>query len=188
MYPEVSSSQATSRRWWVAGVAHTEHVWKRQKQSVGWLQPEWRVQCESGRSPRLLLEPLTVHRGSGSPLPGVLYRMPLGKPVCRWPGHHQWMAGGITTEVDPLEDQHGRKGTPGQHGQNQGSDILALGSVCFRSLAKTPVACVSKGLVQNPFFCGDCSSWIHMKRSGIPGCLKSDASFRCNGALDRPDQ
>ena len=37
----VGSSQA--RCWWVAGVAHTEHVWKRQKQGTCWLQPEWRV-------------------------------------------------------------------------------------------------------------------------------------------------
>ena len=63
----VGSSQA--RHWWVVGAAHTEHVWKHQKQGACWLQPEWRVQYESGCSPRLLLEPLTVHHGSGSPLP-----------------------------------------------------------------------------------------------------------------------
>ena len=31
--------------------------------------------------------------------------MSLGKPVCRWPGHHHWIAGGITTEADPLISQ-----------------------------------------------------------------------------------
>ena len=35
----------------VAGAAHTEHVWKCQKQSVCWLQSEWRIQCESVCSP-----------------------------------------------------------------------------------------------------------------------------------------
>ena len=79
----VSSLQAQC--WGVTGAAHTEHVRKHQKQSACWLQPAWRVQCESGRSPRLLPEPLTVNHSSGSPLP---HRMPLGKPVCRWPGHH----------------------------------------------------------------------------------------------------
>ena len=72
-----------------------------------------------------LNESLTVHHGSGSPLPGVSHRLSLEKPACRWPGHHHWIAGWITTEADPLEDQHGRKGTSGQHEQNQGPDIWA---------------------------------------------------------------
>ena len=130
--------------WWVAGTAHTKHVCKRQKQSACWLQPEWRVQCESGHSPRLLLEPLTVHHGSGSLLPGVPYRMSLGKPICRWPGHHHWIAGGITTEADPLEDQHGRKGTSGQHGQNQGHDIRA-GARCASEVWQRPLVPASGG-------------------------------------------
>ena len=36
----------------VYSVAHTEHVWKCQKQSACWLQSEGRVQCESGYSQR----------------------------------------------------------------------------------------------------------------------------------------
>ena len=75
----VAFSQTRHR--WVVGAAHTEHVW---------LQPERRVQCESGRSSRFLLEPPTVHHGCGSPVPGVSYRMSLGKPVSRWPGHYHW--------------------------------------------------------------------------------------------------
>ena len=36
-------------RWGVVGASDTEHVWKCQKQSASWLQPEWRGQCKSGR-------------------------------------------------------------------------------------------------------------------------------------------
>ena len=61
----------------MAGSVHTEHGWKRQKQSACWLQPEWRVQCQCGRSPRLVLEPPTILHGSGSPLPRVSYRTSL---------------------------------------------------------------------------------------------------------------
>ena len=118
----VDPSQA--RRWGAAGAAHTGHAWKCQKQTRCWLQPEWRIQCESGRSSRLLPEPLTVHHASGRPLSCVSYRMSMGKPVCRWPGHHHY--GGIAREADPLKDQHGRKGTSGQHKQNQGPDIWAV--------------------------------------------------------------
>ena len=51
--------------------------------------------------------------------------MSLGIPVCRRPDHHHRIAGGITTVAHPLEDQYGRKGNSGQHGQNQGPDIWA---------------------------------------------------------------
>ena len=79
--------------------------------------------------------------------------------------------------------------------------------MCFRSLAKTSVCeiilahqllsmlitewpmlrqnflyksgvCL-KGVGTNSIFCGGCSSWILKKRSGIPGSLKPDTSFRC---------
>ena len=82
----VGSSQTW--HWRVTGATHTELVWKCQKQSVFWLQPEWSVKCESGCSPRLLPEPppLLFHLRSGSPHQGVSYRMSLGKPVWRWPG------------------------------------------------------------------------------------------------------
>ena len=46
----------------------------------------------------------TVNRGSGSPLQRFSNRMSLGKPVCRWPGHHLWITGGIAREADPQED------------------------------------------------------------------------------------
>ena len=60
----------------------------------------------------MLVAPLTVHHGSGSHLPGVSYRVSLGKPVSRWPDHYHWNAWGIT-KADPLEDQNGRKGISG---------------------------------------------------------------------------
>ena len=59
-----------------------QSMYENQKQSACWLQPEQRVQCESGCSPRLLLEPPTIHLTSGSPLARVSYRMSLGNPVC----------------------------------------------------------------------------------------------------------
>ena len=97
-----------------------------------------------------LPEPPTVHRGSGSPLPRVSYRMSLGKPVCRWPGHRHWIAGETTGEADPLEDQHGTKGTFGQQGQNQGSDGPRLG-VLQRS-DKDPCGVCLKGVGTNSIF------------------------------------
>ena len=121
----------------VAGVAHTEHVWKFQKQNACWLQPEWRAQCESGCSPRFLPEPPPVHHGSGSPLPRVSYRMSLGKPVCRWSGHHHWITGGTEREADPLwkTNIEGK----GLWVNLDKTWYLGQGSMCSRSLAKTPV-------------------------------------------------
>ena len=139
-----------ARRRGVVSAAHKEHVWKYQMQSARWLQPEWRNQCEGGCSPRLLREPPTVHRGSGSPLPRVSYRMSLGKPVCRWPGHRHWIAGETTWEADPLENQHGTKGTFGQQGQNQGPDGPRLG-VLQRS-DKDPCGVCLKGVGTNSIF------------------------------------
>ena len=78
------------------------------------------------------------HFSTGSPLPGVSYRVSLGKLVCRWPGHHHWIAEGITTKADPLEDQYRRKGTSAQHGQNQGPDIWA-GAGCASELWQRPL-------------------------------------------------
>ena len=181
----VGSSQA--RHWWVAGAAHTGPVWKCQMQSACWLQPEWRVQCESGHSPRLLLEPLTVHHGSGSPFPGVSYRMSLGKPVCRWLGHHHWITGEITTETDPLVDHHGRKGTSGQHGQNQGPDTWA-GAQCASEVWQDPCGMCLKGIGTILFSVvvvpvgstrnavASLVVWSLMPASGV------------NGTLDRPDE
>ena len=44
---------------------------------------------------------------------------------------------------------------------------------------KDPCGMCLKGVGTNSIFCGGCSSWIHKKCSGIPGRLKSDASFMC---------
>ena len=56
-------------RWGEAGMAHTKHVWKCRKLSACCLQPEWRVQRESGCSPSLLPKPPAVHYSSRSPIP-----------------------------------------------------------------------------------------------------------------------
>ena len=88
----------------VAGVAHTKHVWKYRKQNACCLQSERSIQCESGYSARLLPESLTVHHSSWSPLWRVWYRMSLGKPACRCPGHHLWIVGGMIWETNPLEN------------------------------------------------------------------------------------
>ena len=163
-----------------------QSIYENARSSVCWLQPEWRVQCESGRSPKLLLEPVTVHHGSGSPVPGYSYRMPLGKPVCRWPGHHHWIAVWITIEIDPLLDQQGRKGNSGQHGQNQRLDIWAgdrsASEVWQRPLwresqvrrHKLSVVVVSIEPTRNAV--ASLAVWSLMPASGV------------NGALDRPDQ
>ena len=76
-----------------------------------------------------------VHHGScWSPLLFIMVLDALSKEfrtgcpweiVSRWPGYHHRIAGRITTEADPLEDQHGRKETSCQHGQNQCPDIWA---------------------------------------------------------------
>ena len=41
------------------------------------------------------------------------------KPVCRWPGHHHWIAEGTAREAACREDQHGRNGASGKHGQTK---------------------------------------------------------------------
>ena len=129
--------------WWVTGVAHTEHVWKRQKQSACWLQPEWKVQCESGRSPTLLREPLTVHQGSGSPLRSFAYDVPWktsmqmtwSLSLKRWRNNNRsWSSGRPTWKERDF----------GSTWAKPRSWYLGRGSVCFRSLAKTPVVRVSK--------------------------------------------
>ena len=86
--------------------AHTKHVWQCQRRSACWLQPEWRVQCES--SP--------VYHSPGSPSKSFSH---MQKPVCRWPGHHHWIAEGTAREADCREDQHGRNGASGKHGQTK---------------------------------------------------------------------
>ena len=46
-------------------------------------------------------------------------------------------------------------------------------------LQKSPCGVCLRGVSTNSIYCGVCSSGIHKKCSGIPGRLKSDASFRC---------
>ena len=141
-----------------------------------WLQPEWRVQCESGCSPRFLPELPTVHHGSGSPFPKVPYRKHLGNPVCRWPGNHHWITGGTARETHPLEDQHWRKGTSDQHEQNKVL-ISGPGLHVLQKPSKDPCAMCLKGIGTNFIFCYGCSSWVHKRCSGIPVPLKPNPSF-----------
>ena len=68
----------------------------------------------------------------------------VGKPVCKWPGHHHSISGGIAREADPLEDQHGTNGTSGQYGQNQDSDIWP-GARCASEVWWITPWCVSQG-------------------------------------------
>ena len=87
-----------------------------------------------------------------------------------------------TTSPLPAEGQYGGKALWVNMGKTKVL-YLGQGSVCFRSLAKTPAACVSRAWAQTPIFCGGCSSWIHKKCSCIPGPLnpplKPDPSLRC---------
>ena len=87
---------------------------------------------------------------------------------------------GITTEADPLEDQHGRKGTSGQHGHNQGPDIWARAQRASE-VWQRPLWHVSQGHQHKFHYLWWLFqfSWIHKKCSGILGHLKFDVSFRC---------
>ena len=57
--------------------------------------------------------------------------------------------------------------------------ISGLGLDVLQKSGKDPCDVYLKGIYTNTIFCGGCSSWIHKKCSGIPGCLKFDANFRC---------
>ena len=166
----VVSSQA--RHWWVAGAIY---VWKCQKQSACWLQPEWRVQCESGRLPRLLL---TVAHDPRSHFTWVSYMMSLWKPVRRWPGHHYWTAGGIKQKLTLWKTNMEWKGLPVNMGKTKVL-ISGPGLDVLQKSRKDPWDVCLKGVGTNSIFCCGCSSWIHKKGSGIHRRLRSDASFRC---------
>ena len=178
----VGSSQV--RRWWVAGAAHTEHVWKnRSRVCAGCnLSEEFRV--KKGVHQGSCLSPLLLI----TILEALSHRMSLGKPVCRWPGHHHWIAEGITTEADPLENQHGRKMTSGQHGQNQGPDIWARARHASE-VWQRPLRRVSQGRMQKIHF-----FVVVVPDGSIRNAVASLAIWSLlpassvNGALDRPGQ
>ena len=128
-------------------------------------------------SPRLL-PGSPIDRGSGSPFPRVLYRMSLGKPECRWLGHHHSIAGGTARDVEPLEDQYRRKGTSDQHRQNQGPDIWA-GPQCFSNVWQRERWCVSQGRGHKLRFLWGLFQLHPQKCCGIPGSLKPDPSNMC---------
>ena len=50
---------------------------------------------------------------------------------------------------------------------------------------KDPCGVFLKGVGTNSIFSGGCSSWIHKKCSGIPGRLRSDASFKCKWCTEQ---
>ena len=89
--------------------------------SLCWLQPEWRAQCESGYSPRLLPETHYCSSWFWKPSLKSLI-LDNGYGWMDVPGktciQMTWITGGTAREADPLEDLHGSKWTLGQHWQN----------------------------------------------------------------------
>ena len=57
--------------------------------------------------------------------------------------------------------------------------ISGPGLDALQKSGKDPCGMRLKGIGTNSIFCCGCSIWIRKKYSGIPGRLKSDASFRC---------
>ena len=104
-------------------------------------------------------------------------RMSMGKPLCRCPGHHDWIAGGIAREAGPLEDQHG-KGLRVNMGKTKVL-ISLLGLDVLQKSGKDPCGMCLNGVGTNSIFCGGCFSWILKKCSSIPGPLKPYVSFKC---------
>ena len=108
-----------------------------------------------------------------------------GRHWCRWLGHHHWIAGGITTEADPLEYQHGRKGLRVNMGKTKVL-ISWQGLNALQKSDKDRCGMCLKGISTYFIFVGVVP--VHNKCSGVPGRLKYDASFsckRCTGQ-DRP--
>ena len=175
----VVSSQA--RHWWMAGAIY---AWKCQKQIVCWLKPEWRVQCESARLPRLLL---TVAHDPGSHFTGVSYRMSLGKPVCRWPGHHYWTAGGIKQKLILWKTNMEWKGLWVTMGKTKVL-ISGPGLDMPQKSPKTNETCVSRASAQIPFSVVVVPVWSTRKAVASIVVWGLMPPSGVNGALDRPDQ
>ena len=57
--------------------------------------------------------------------------------------------------------------------------VVISGLDMLQKSVKDPCGVCLKGVSTNSSFCGGCSSWIHKKCGGIPGCLKFDISSRC---------
>ena len=104
--------------------------------------------------------------------------MSLGKPICRWPGHHHWTAGGIKQNLILWKTNMEGKGLQVNIGKTK---VLISGPVLdvFQKSGRDPCGVCLKGVGTSTIFCCGCSSWIHEKGSGIPRRLKSDASVIC---------
>ena len=57
--------------------------------------------------------------------------------------------------------------------------ISGPGLNVLQKSGKDPYGVCLKGVCTNFIFCGGFSTWIHKKCSGVPGSLKTDASYRC---------
>ena len=84
-----------------------------------------------------------VHQGSClSPLLFITVLAVLGAPSEQFhtgcPCKNLWISGGIAREVDSPEVWHGRKGTYGQHRENQGPGIWAVASYASNCSPQTP--------------------------------------------------
>ena len=98
--------------------------------------------------------------------------------------HHHW----TVREADPLEDQHGRNGTSGLHGQNQSPDIWVMAPCASGKFGKDPHSMCFKGISTDSIFVVvvpvastrnavvSLALWSLSPASGV------------NGVLDSPDQ
>ena len=130
---------------------------------------------------KALARPPYFNHGSGSLLPRVSHRMSPRKPVCWWPGHLLWVAGGTARKADPLEDENKRKGITWE---NWCSDIWArsrcASEVRQRALCRVPLVRSHK-----PHLCSGWSRWARKRYCGTPDTRKIDPSFRCELCCER---
>ena len=136
---------------WLVQLIQSMYDDARSRVRVG-LQPEWRVKCESGCSPRLLPEPSTVHHGSWIPLPRFSHRMPMRKPV-----DELVIITELLEELILWKINREGKGLRVNMGKTKVL-ISGLGLDVLQNSRKDPFGVCFKGIGTNCIFCGDCSS------------------------------
>ena len=122
----------------VVGLAHTEHVWKWQKQSACWLQHEWRVQCKSWPFNKALAWYPYCSSRFWKPSPKSYVRDVHGKTCMQMTLLSSLNSWRNCKRSWSSDDHHGRKGLTWAKPR---SWYLSRGSLRFRSLRSTPVAC-----------------------------------------------